>query len=282
MGIEIDSTALELRLPTDKLGRLRTELGQWRGRKECKKRELLSLLGSLSHACKVVRAGRSFLRRLIDLSTVAKHIDHFIRINREARSDIEWWFQFCEQWNGVAMMRTGGAKQVSAEVISVASGNWGCGAFTGKKWFALPWTDSYLDAHISAKELVPIVIAAVLWGKEWSGKTIRVWCDNIAAVSTINHGSCRNHDTMHLARCLAFIKAKMNCELVASHIPGVNNTIADAISRNKMTLFHTLLPQANHEPTVIPEALLDLLIISRPDWTSTHWTELWSSIFKTD
>ena len=116
LGIEIDSTALELRLPTDKLGRLRTELGQWRGRKGCKKRELLSLIGSLSHACKVVRAGRSFLRRLIDLSTIAKHINHFIRINREARLDIEWWFQFCEQWNGVAMMRTGGAKQLRQRV----------------------------------------------------------------------------------------------------------------------------------------------------------------------
>ena len=66
LGIEIDTVALELRLPSDKLYKLRRQLKDWRGRKVCTKRELLSLIGVLSHACKVVRAGRTFLRRLID------------------------------------------------------------------------------------------------------------------------------------------------------------------------------------------------------------------------
>jgi hypothetical protein len=36
--------------------------------KVAKKREVLSLIGILSYACKALRVGRSFLRRLIDLS----------------------------------------------------------------------------------------------------------------------------------------------------------------------------------------------------------------------
>ena len=145
----------------------------------------------------------------------------------------------------------------------------------------LQWSESYLDCHISAKKLVPIVIAAVIWGKDWGGKTIRVWCDNIAAVSTVNLGTSPNQDAMHLARCLVFIKAKFEFDLVAAHLPGTSNCRVDALSRNRLSLFRTLHPQANQEPTAIPEALLDLLIVSRPDWTSKHWTELWSSIFRT-
>ena len=41
-------------------------------------------------------------------------------------------------------------------------------------------------------------------------------------------------------------------------------------------------PQAAPAPTYIPEALIDLLvvsIVSRPDWTFRHWTELWNTIF---
>ena len=60
-GIEIDTVAMELKLPDKKLARLRSELGGWRGRKACRKRELLSLIGSLSHACKVVGPGHPFL-----------------------------------------------------------------------------------------------------------------------------------------------------------------------------------------------------------------------------
>ena len=74
LGMELDSSALEIRLPADKLARLRALLLTWRGRKACRKRELLSLIGSLSHACRAVRSGRAFLHRLIDLSTTTSHL----------------------------------------------------------------------------------------------------------------------------------------------------------------------------------------------------------------
>lgn len=69
LGLELDSLAMEIRLPTQKLTLLKQSLGEWRSKKACRKRELLSLIGLLSHACKAVKAGRSFLRRLINLST---------------------------------------------------------------------------------------------------------------------------------------------------------------------------------------------------------------------
>ena len=43
LGIEIDTVALEIRLPHDKLSVLKSSLQSWRGRKACRKRELLSL-----------------------------------------------------------------------------------------------------------------------------------------------------------------------------------------------------------------------------------------------
>ena len=92
--ILMDLTKGELCLPQEKLLQLQDTLGQWRGCKAYRKRELLSLISSLSHTCKVVRAGRTFLHRLIDLSTKADHLYHFICLNAEARADIEWWYEF--------------------------------------------------------------------------------------------------------------------------------------------------------------------------------------------
>ena len=69
LGIELDTEVMEIRLPADKLARLVQSLNEWRGKKACCKRELLSIIGLLSHVCKVIRPGRSFLHRLIDLST---------------------------------------------------------------------------------------------------------------------------------------------------------------------------------------------------------------------
>ena len=73
LGIEIDTGASQIRLPADKLQRLRTLLREWDGKKWCYRKELESLIGLLNHACKVVRSGRSFLRRMIDLLHAVHH-----------------------------------------------------------------------------------------------------------------------------------------------------------------------------------------------------------------
>lgn len=131
LGIELDTVAMVVRLPPGKLFRLKSELGSWRTKKICRKRELLSLIGSLGHACKAVRAGRTFLRRLIDLSTTVKKLDRYVRLTTSARSDIEWWFQYCAGWNGISMMSSVHKANPDIIMVSDASGNWGCGAWVG-------------------------------------------------------------------------------------------------------------------------------------------------------
>ena len=252
LGIEIDSIAMELRLPKDKLDRLREVLAQWRGKKACKKRDLLSIIGSLSHACKVVRAGRSFLRRLIDLSKLVKQPDHFVRLNRDARSDLEWWFQFASKWNGISIMYQGNRDKCQITVVSDASGRWGCGALCNGKWFQLQWPASWRDVNITTKELVPIVLAAAVWGADWKGKNVMALCDNAAVVATINKGSCKEPESMHLMRCLAFIRARSQFNLFSSHVSGTDNDLADALSRDNLQYFLLHYPQAQQSPTPLP------------------------------
>ena len=55
LGLELDTVAREVRLPWEKVQRLKTVLNSWRGQKACKKRDLLSLIGSLTHACRAVQ-----------------------------------------------------------------------------------------------------------------------------------------------------------------------------------------------------------------------------------
>ena len=191
LGIEIDSTENSLRLPADKLETIKHSLGRWRGLKACRKRDLLSLIGSLSHACKVVRPGRAFLRRLIDLSTSAKQLDHFIRLNADARSDIEWWWRFIEKWNGTSAALSLTSQKPEVSITADASGTWGCGAYYNTHWFQLQWNRMLQGAHISVKELTPIVIAAALWGRHWRLKSVRIWSDNTAAIAAINNNSSR-------------------------------------------------------------------------------------------
>lgn len=58
---------MTLRLPAKTFEELRDLISSWIGKKLCCKRELQSLAGELQHACKVVRPGRTFLRRVFEL-----------------------------------------------------------------------------------------------------------------------------------------------------------------------------------------------------------------------
>ena len=101
LGIEIDTVTEEVRLPSRKVGELGELLGGWLDRKRCTKRELLSIAGKLQHAATVVRSGRTFVRRLFDLSARVKKPEHHIKLNAGARSDLAWWAEFLKnmEWN---------------------------------------------------------------------------------------------------------------------------------------------------------------------------------------
>ena len=82
--------------------------------------------------------------------------------------------------------------------------------------------------HIVLKELLPIVLAGLLWGKEWSGMMVQCHCDNMAVVEVVNSGYSRDKDIMHLLRCPFFISEHHHFLVEAVHLPGKTNVAADA------------------------------------------------------
>ena len=162
-GILLDTEQRVLKLPAEKLGRLKGLIRTWQGKKSCRKRELLSLIGQLQHACRVVRAGRTFLQRMIELSTVPKELDHWVWLNEGFRSDQHWWAVFLDDWNGVSMLDSLVHKIPSTTLTSDASGRWGCGAFSSSgAWFQFRWPPAWEAIHITVKELLPIVVACAV------------------------------------------------------------------------------------------------------------------------
>ena len=98
LGIELDTVEGTMSLPRVKLFRYRQELLAWQHGSSARKREVLSIVGKLAHACKVIRPGRIFLRRMIDTAHSVSRLDHWVRLNQEFRSDLEWWLSFMEIW----------------------------------------------------------------------------------------------------------------------------------------------------------------------------------------
>ena len=261
LGIEIDSQRKELRLPLAKQEELLQELETWLGRQKTTKRRLLSLIGKLSFAAKVVPAGRLFLRRLIDLSTTVSRLHHYITLNTQARADIQWWCQFLPSWNGRAMfLDTAWVSATDIQLYTDASGSKGFGAYFAGDWLRGDWQPTQCLPHrsIQWQELFAIFAAATTWAPRLCGKRLRFFCDNEAIVNAWQRKSAKHPQLADLLRRLFLCAAKHNFTLALTHIPGRENGIADALSRNQMTRFFSLAPQANRHPTPVPDELTQL------------------------
>ncbi len=111
-------------------------------------------------------------------------------------------------------------------------------------------------------------------GRKWEGVTVRCHCDNAAVVAIVNLGRSKVERVMHLMRSLFFFLAKFNVVLVGEHIPGVENGAADALSRDDLPSFLTQVPEAQPQPTPIPAAVMEALVVRQPDWTVVSWINL--------
>ena len=65
-------------------------------------------------------------------------------------------------------------------------------------------------------------------------------------------GTTKSPDIMALVRMLYFCAPRYNIHVVVTHIAGVNNSIADAVSRYQVTRFQQLTPHAAPQPDIIP------------------------------
>ena len=71
---------------------------------------------------------------------------------------------------------------------------------------------------------------------------------------------------MHLIRCLFFLEAHFQLEVVAAYLPGIHNSLATDLSRNRLLSFRSKLPAP------MPLHLPDLLDTSQ-DGTPPAWTQ---------
>ena len=273
LGILIDTDTFQVKLPHEKLTRLRDLIRGWHGRRSCTRREMESLLGHLSHAATVVRPGRLFLRQLFALLPTAPKPHHHIRLNRSVRADLHWWDFFLKSWNGISLFPP---VAPSVDVYSDASGSCGCGAFDPDcGWFNTLWPSHWSQVEITIKELVPVIIAAAVWGACWAGRHVLFHVDNLAVVSVIQNLNARDALLGHLLRCLYFYAAHFRFAFSATHVPGIQNSAADVLSRNNLPLFTSLFPQVPQ--AVVPPFVLDLFVHRSPDWSSIEWTTLFAA-----
>ena len=105
-----------------------------------------------------------------------------------------------------------------------------------------------MNLHITQLEMLNVVVALKVWANIWANKRIKISCDNLAVVEILKSGKTRDHFLATCARNIWLITAMFNIDIILIHVPGVNNQVADLLSRwtvtsNPQSKLMQMLPQ---------------------------------------
>ena len=257
LGIELDTIKFEARLPLDKLEKCMRLIQDVLAKPKITLKKLQQITGTLSFACQVVVPGRAFLRRLINLSIgLSKPFQH-VRLNSEAKKDLQTWQTFLIQFNGKAFFKYGTWTAAHClHLYTDASGAAGYGAIFGAHWFFGSWPAQWKTESIAFLELYPIMASICVWASELSNQRIVIHSDNEALESVINKSTSKHPGIMSLIRRMTLTCMQFNINIRAQHIAGKLNSLADMLSRLQIDQFRKKAHWVDKQPTTLPGHIL--------------------------
>ena len=241
LGIIIDTISMTLSVGEDKYQRVQNEVADIQGASKCKRKKLEQLAGLLAHCATVVRGGRTYTRRIYNL---LKYTDgqQDVVLDELVQLDLNWWKTFMLWFNGKARILN--HQGPVWNLCSDASGKVGFGAYSefGHMWGfwkgpggrcpheESPPSEVY-DDHINEEELWPVLAGLKRWGNSFRNSIVYVTTDNTQVLSVLRTGRSQNATAMAWSRELFWSLSFYNIHLKARWIPGVDNIIADSLSR---------------------------------------------------
>ncbi len=250
LGIELDTDAMEARLPDEKLSYLRELLSLWSSKSSCNLHELQELTGFLHFASQVIPYSRAFLRRLIQFLTSFSTPHSRRHIPRYARCDLRWWSTYASSWNGVTLIDPPSTQH---HLFTDASGTKGLGGIYNNHWFStrVPRRFRGSKRDIQFKELYAVLQAILRWGHLWRHSHVHFHVDNQAVVAALSDHTNRSPHLVKLLQHILMLAAALEFSFSSSWLSSADNALADAASRFQYTRLFSLAPGLDKQPSSV-------------------------------
>lgn len=241
---------MSVSIPDEKMQNLKNELRFFEGKRRATVHQIQRLCGLLAHCSKVIKGGRTFSRRIINLLKGLPPGNKRIRLDDDFLHDLAWWREFSAIFNGKNLMTK----------FNHGEGPWFCtdsclggyGLWAGSDWQAgyfnvtispdlsglnhehRHWMNIHVDedsSNINVLELIPVWLGVQRFTKMWENYHVVCFTDNANVMTMLNKGISSNSTCMCILRDLFWRCAASNIHLTARHIAGTDNTLADVLSR---------------------------------------------------
>ena len=225
MGIHVDVASGMVTIPHEKCLQILDACRHYTTKKQITRKQLQSLLGKLIYLHRCVPASRIFVNRLLN---TLHQCPHRVTVSEDMRKDLAWFIQFLVKFNGKVLFP---AMRQKIDVYVDASLS-GMGAFWNENAYAvsrhIAATAGWSISHL---EMLNVMVALRVFAHAWRGKHVEFHIDNLAVVFSLQFSRMKDQILQAIVRTIWLLAATHDIQLSYSHIPGIQNKEADALSR---------------------------------------------------
>lgn len=99
----------------------------------------------------------------------------------------------------------------------------------------MAWVETGVTKNITLLELFLVLVALAVWGVSFANRQILLHTDNKGVLYAVNCLSSSSEMVVRILRHIVWFCLRYNIWLKARHLPGVDNAIADSLSRFRWT-----------------------------------------------
>ena len=114
----------------------------------------------------------------------------------------------------------------------------------------------------------------VVWGSQITRRSILFQCNNLSLVMAIKQRFMQRKTG--LLRILMFFVSYFDMHIISICIAGILNVSTNNLPQFDTSSFFSFNSQATRHSTALPQPLLQLLLTTVPDWTSSLFRKLFT------
>lgn len=246
----IDSHNCQLRLPEDKRMKYLNSIEELLSKETCTMDDLTKTAGRLVHVQAVHKTGWTHIQALWAVIYADKKCwtrrqlaRTYLAINDDTQIALQWWLKelqhplqrniWCTATNQLFLWDCETAKLMPSVAITITTDacSLGWGASLGTLTSRGTWTAHQVELSNNWRETKAVINAMHSWSFV-QGKPILCFTDNSTAVAVVNRRNPQAMGLQMLVDDLNDVEKQRKTELVAIHLPGKLNDLADSLSRD--------------------------------------------------
>ena len=240
LGFQINSGTLQIQMPQEKLRKIQHNARWLLQHQSITVQDLARFVGKTTASSKAIWQAslhyrgiqalmNSVLPETEDNSGLTSRFNVKLPLSVEAQQDLQWWVSL----NQTTLLQAPLLPRIPNMTITSDASNTGWRACLGDTTTGGSWSAQEMKHHINYLELLAAFLAVQCFLKEISNMTILLRLDNVTAVTFINRmGGTHSKPLCQLALALWEWCIQRNLFLVAEHLPGQQNVLADHESRS--------------------------------------------------